>query len=157
MTDYRTLSWWMSSYEGDLTPGPALAEDLDVDVAIVGAGLTGLWTAYALQAADPSLRIALLEREVAGFGASGRNGGWCSALYPVSIDTLAAEAGRDAAIAQYTAMRDAVGEVVRVAELERIDADISVGGTVVLARSEPQLARARAEAGHLRLEHRNPQ
>ena len=109
----------------------------------MGAGFTGLWTAYYLLGADPSLRIAVVEQEIAGFGASGRNGGWCSALYPVGIATLAREAGRDAAIAQYRAMRDAVTEVVRVAAAEDIDADIARGGTVVLARSESQLQRAR--------------
>jgi glycine/D-amino acid oxidase-like deaminating enzyme len=127
-------------------PAPALPGDRDVDIAIVGAGFTGLWTAYYLQAADPSLRIALLEREIAGFGASGRNGGWCSALYPVTVSTLAREAGRDAAIAQYLAMRESVGEVARVAAAEDIEADIARGGTVVLARSAVQLDRAREEA-----------
>ena len=57
----------------------------DVDVAVVGAGYTGLWTAYYLARADPTLRVVVLEREVAGFGASGRNGGWCSALFPASL------------------------------------------------------------------------
>src|SRR5881397_4439298 len=103
--DYRSLSLWFEQLAEDLTPRPALAGDAEVDVAIVGAGFTGLWTAYYLQTADPSLRIALLENEIAGFGASGRNGGWCSALYPVSAATLADEAGPDGATAQYRAMR----------------------------------------------------
>jgi glycine/D-amino acid oxidase-like deaminating enzyme len=67
-------------------------------------------------------------------------------LYPVSVATLAEEAGRDAATAQYLAMRGSVAEVVRVAGAEGIDADIAHGGTIVLARSEPQLERARVEA-----------
>jgi glycine/D-amino acid oxidase-like deaminating enzyme len=121
-----------------------------VDVAIVGGGLTGLWTAYYLAEADPSLRIAVLEAEIAGFGASGRNGGWCSALYPVSPSTLAAENGPEAAGAQYRAMRDTVYEVAKVTEAEGIDADLALGGTVVVARSEAQLARARAEAADAR-------
>lgn len=56
-----------------------LPGDLEADVCIVGAGYTGLWTAYYLKKADPSIRIAIVEREFAGFGASGRNGGWLSA------------------------------------------------------------------------------
>jgi glycine/D-amino acid oxidase-like deaminating enzyme len=95
-----------------------------------------------LHAADPSLRIALLEKDIAGFGASGRNGGWCSALYPVSVATLAAEQGRDAAIAQYAAMRGSVEAVLRVVANEQIDADPARGGTVVLARNDVQLRRA---------------
>jgi glycine/D-amino acid oxidase-like deaminating enzyme len=145
MTDYRSLSLWFDQLTEPLTPRPALPGDVEVDVAIVGAGFTGLWTAYYLQAAEPGLRIALIEKEIAGFGASGRNGGWCSALYPVGIATLTAEAGRDAAIAQYRAMRESVTEVVRATGAEGIDADIAVGGTIVLARSATQLQRARAE------------
>jgi len=119
-------------------------------VAIVGAGYTGLWTAYYLLGADPSLRVALVEQEIAGFGASGRNGGWCSALFPVSASRLASEHGRDAAVAQYRAMRDSVAEVVRVAAAERIEADAALGGTVVLARTDPQLRRARADVDEAR-------
>jgi glycine/D-amino acid oxidase-like deaminating enzyme len=121
-----------------------------VDVAVVGAGFTGLWTAYYLLGADASLRVALVEQAYAGFGASGRNGGWCSALFPVRAAALAREHGHDAAVAQYAAMRDSVAEVVRVAHTEGIDADIAVGGTVVLARSWPQLERARAEVAEAR-------
>jgi len=129
---------------------PPLGGPSTVDVAIVGAGFTGLWTAYYLLGADPSLRVALVEQEYAGFGASGRNGGWCSALFPVSAATLAREHGHDAAVAQYAAMRDSVAEVTRVAGAEGIDADIAMGGTVVLARSGPQLERARADVDEAR-------
>ncbi|HKR99663.1 MAG TPA: FAD-dependent oxidoreductase, partial [Candidatus Dormibacteraeota bacterium] len=124
--------------------------DTAADVVIVGAGFTGLWTAYYLLGADPSLRVTVVEQEHAGFGASGRNGGWCSALFPVSAATLAREHGHDAAAAHYAAMRESVAEVVRVAATEGIDADIAVGGTVVLARSQPQLDRARAEVAEAR-------
>jgi glycine/D-amino acid oxidase-like deaminating enzyme len=148
--DYRSLSLWFDQLPGALTPRPPLPGPTEVDVAIVGAGFTGLWAAYYLAQADPELRIAVLEAEIAGFGASGRNGGWCSALYPVTLHTLAAEAGTAAAIAQYRAMRDSVYEVAKVAESEGIDADIAIGGTVVVARSATQLQRARAEADEFR-------
>ena len=86
---WSRISLWHETAGDDWTPRPALPGDTDVDVAIVGAGFTGLWTAYYLAEADPSLRIAVLEAEIAGFGASGRNGGWCSALFPASLDQLA--------------------------------------------------------------------
>ena len=121
-----------------------------VDVAIVGAGYTGLWTAYYLKRADPGLRIAIIEAEVAGFGASGRNGGWCSALYPVSLPTLAREHGRDQAIRQYRAMQQTVAEVGRVVAAEQLSVDWARGGTVTLARSRPQLERAAAEVEQAR-------
>ncbi len=150
MTDYQQLSLWFDQLPAPVVPRAALDGNATVDVAIVGAGFTGLWTAYYLHELDPSLRVAVLEAEVAGFGASGRNGGWCSALYPVSISTLAAEAGRAAAIAQYTAMRDTVAEVVRVAAHERIEADLAAGGTIMLARSTAQLRRAQEEVAEAR-------
>lgn len=121
------------------------------DVAIVGAGYTGLWTAYYLRLADPGLRIAIVEAEVAGFGASGRNGGWCSALYPVSLSRLASEHGREAAIAQYRQAQDSVAEVGRVIDAEGMAVDWAAGGTVTLARSAPQLARAEAEVAEARV------
>jgi len=115
------------------------------DVAIVGAGYTGLWTAHYLHQADPSLRIALVDKHVAGFGASGRNGGWCSGLYPVSLTRLAAEHGPDPARRQYRALHAAVAEVGRVATEQGWPIDYAPGGTLSLARSRPQLARAEAE------------
>ena len=145
MRDYRSLSLWFDQLDEPLTPRAGLSGDVEVDVAIVGAGFTGLWTAYYLQALEPTVSIALVESEIAGFGASGRNGGWCSALFPVSAATLTREVGEPAATAQYAAMRASVDEVVRVAAAESIDADVARGGTIVLARSQPQLTRARHE------------
>ncbi|MGZ5399136.1 MAG: NAD(P)/FAD-dependent oxidoreductase [Nocardioides sp.] len=121
-----------------------------MDVAVVGAGFTGLWTAHYLAEADPSLRIAVLEAETVGYGASGRNGGWCSALFPASLDLLAGLAGREAALAQHAAMRDSVDEVARAAAGLGIDAQVARGGTVTLIRSPAQLRRARAEVAHAR-------
>jgi len=117
---------------------------------VVGAGYTGLWTAYYLAEADPELKIVVLEAETAGFGASGRNGGWCSALFPASLDTLAGYADRAGAIAQHHAMRATVDEVLRVADAEGIDAQAAKGGTIALARSRAQWSRARAEVAHAR-------
>ncbi|MGZ8736602.1 MAG: NAD(P)/FAD-dependent oxidoreductase [Nocardioides sp.] len=126
--------------------------DTEVDVAIVGAGFTGLWTAYYLLDADPSLRVAVLEAETAGFGASGRNGGWCSALFPASSAKLATLSGSssDAAMAQHRAMRATVDEVLRVAEQEGVDARAHKGGTISLARTPSQLRRARDEVADAR-------
>jgi glycine/D-amino acid oxidase-like deaminating enzyme len=119
-----------------------LPGDVAVDVAIVGAGLTGLWTAYYLAAADPTLRIVVLERDTVGFGASGRNGGWCSALMPMSLTTIARRHGRPAARRLQRAMNDTVGEVARVVTAESIDCGFVASGTLDLVRSEPQRARA---------------
>jgi len=146
VTDYRGLSLWFDQLAVPPTAGAPLPGDRAVDVAIVGGGFTGLWTAYYLAGLDPTLKIAVLEREIAGFGASGRNGGWASALFPVHLSSLAEQAGRDAAIAQYRAMQGALDELIRVAAAERIDADIARGGTIVLARTPAQSQRARDDA-----------
>jgi glycine/D-amino acid oxidase-like deaminating enzyme len=121
-------------------------------VAVVGAGFTGLWTASYLLREDPSLRVVVLEAETAGFGASGRNGGWCSALFPAGPDRLARLRGSSyaGARAQHAAMRDTVDEVGRVVAEEGIDAHWVKGGTVVVARTPVQLERARAEVEHAR-------
>jgi glycine/D-amino acid oxidase-like deaminating enzyme len=145
---YRQLSLWLDSLaasgEDDLAPRAALPGNLDADVAVVGAGYTGLWAAHSLLAADPSLRVVVLEAEIAGFGASGRNGGWCSALFPASAAALARRHGRAAALAMRRAMNATVAEVGRASVEEGLDVDWLAGGTVVLARTPVQLARARA-------------
>ncbi len=147
---YRSLSLWLSTAPGPLAPATPLAGDAEADVVIAGAGFTGLWTAYYLACAQPGLRIAVCEREIAGFGASGRNGGWCSALFPASLTKLARMAGRDAATAMYRAMERTVDEVGRVVAAEDIDCHWAKGGTIRLARSATQLERARAEVAEAR-------
>ena len=98
-----------------------------MDVAIVGAGYTGLWTAYYLKKAAPSLRIAVIEREFAGFGASGRNGGWLSGGFSWSREKYLKTSTRQRVVDMQRAMAGTVDEVVRVAEEEGIDADILQG------------------------------
>ena len=148
----RGLSLWWDTLPDDLVgpARPALDGDLNVDVAIVGAGYTGLWTAYYLQQTDPSLTIALLDAHVAGFGASGRNGGWCSAYFPTEIGKLGRRFGRDAARAMQDAMHETVAEVGRVAADEGIECDWQLGGTITYARTPLQWQRAQEYIEHWR-------
>ncbi len=141
---YRSRSLWLDTVPEPLTPRPALGASIDADVAIVGAGLTGLWTAYELLGREPSLRVTLVESEIAGFGASGRNGGWCSALFAGSRAATAEAHGRDAAIALQRAMFATVDEVGRVLDAEGIDAHYVKGGTLELATRPPHVPRLRA-------------
>src|SRR5260221_1118081 len=149
--EYRRLSFWHDTVPGPLHPSPSLDGDTDADVAIAGAGLTGLWTAYYLSMADPGLRIVLCEREIAGSGAWGRNGGWCSALFPASLPKLERMAGRELAIAMYRAMQETVDEVGKVVADEGIDCHWAKGGTVQFARSPAQLQRAKDEVHEARM------
>src|SRR3984885_9688142 len=128
---YRKLSLWHASVPGSLEPGPPLRGDLEADVAMFSAGFTGLWTVYYLARADPGLKIVVCERDIAGFGASGRNGGWCSALFPASLGKLERLGGR-------------------VAADEGIDCHWAKGGTVALARSASQVERAAEEIAEAR-------
>ncbi|MDQ3619964.1 MAG: FAD-binding oxidoreductase, partial [Actinomycetota bacterium] len=145
MKDYRSLSFWLETCGDDLTPRPALGADEQVDVAIVGGGYTGLWTAYYLAQVDPSLRIAVLEKEIAGFGASGRNGGWCSSLFAAKKKKMAKKSGREAAVAMQRAMFDTIDEVGRVLKEEDIDAHWRKGGTLTAATTPAQLKRVRED------------
>ncbi|MGH3415906.1 MAG: NAD(P)/FAD-dependent oxidoreductase, partial [Actinocrinis sp.] len=139
-------SFWHDSLPEPITPRPPLVADQSVDVAIVGAGYTGLWTAYYLKRADPGIRIAVLDAKFAGFGASGRNGGWCSAIFPSSLAKVAKVAGdKAAASALQRALNATVDEVGRVVKAEGIDCHFAKGGTVILARTQTQLARARED------------
>jgi glycine/D-amino acid oxidase-like deaminating enzyme len=132
------VSGW---FDGLPESRPPLPGDRDADVCIVGAGYTGLWTAYYLKRADPGLRIVVLEARFAGFGASGRNGGWLSGLVPGDRHAMAEQYGRDAVVAWQRALNEAVDEVIAVADREGIDAGIVKGGTLEIARNSAQAAR----------------
>ena len=151
MHELSSLSLWHSTMSSDeWGPGrPALGSDLQVDVAIVGAGYTGLWTAYYLLQRDPTLRIAILEAQVVGFGASGRNGGWCSALLPMTLDAVAAASTRSQATRLQTVMHETVAEIGRVVAAEGIQCDFAHGGYLNLSRNEMQLTQEREHVQHL--------
>jgi glycine/D-amino acid oxidase-like deaminating enzyme len=134
------VSFWHAQLGAPLRRAP-LPSSTSVDVCVVGAGFTGLWTAYYLKRAAPSLSIAVLEREYAGFGASGRNGGWLSALVAGSLDSYAQKRGVESATRLQQSMIEAVDEVIRVAHDEGIDADLVKGGVLRVARSQAQLGR----------------
>ena len=139
MKDYTRFSYWLETCGDDLTPRPALAGSIDVDIAILGAGYSGLWTAYYLLKRQPTLSIAILEQEIAGFGASGRNGAWCTAGFPTGLNVLAERHGREAAVATQRAMYAAVDEVGRAAEAEGLDIEWTKGGSLRVARGPQQL------------------
>lgn len=143
----RPVSLWFDQAEADapLAPREPLDGDTTADVVVVGAGLTGLWTAYYLLEADPALDVLLVDAAVAGHGASGRTGGWASSGSPATADRVAARHGPEAARALRAALRDAVVEVGGVAAAELIDCDLAVGGLVTVARTPAQLARLEAE------------
>ncbi len=114
-------------------------------MCVVGGGFTGLWTAYHLLERDPSLDVLVVEADTVGFGASGRNGGWCSGLFPVSTSSLVRRHGREAALDLRRAAVAAVQDLGDLAAAEGIDCDWALGGTVVVAHHEAAMERAREE------------
>ncbi|WP_202628026.1 FAD-binding oxidoreductase [Cellulomonas sp. APG4] len=139
-------SLWLERAWPAVPPRPAQTAPETVDVVVVGGGLTGLWTAYYLVRDHPGLDVLVLEAERVGFGASGRNGGWCSALFPASGATLARRHGEAAARDLRAAMRATVREVGDVTAAEDLGCGFVRGGTVTVARSAAQLTRLHAHA-----------
>ncbi len=131
--------WWEDI---ETTQRSALAQDLDVDVAIVGGGYTGLWTAFALEEADPDLRVAILEREHVGFGASGRNGGFCYDGFAAGPERI--EAMSDLATARDwgAALRETIDIIGEATKKHAIACDFHQGGTIEFLTNGGQLERA---------------
>jgi glycine/D-amino acid oxidase-like deaminating enzyme len=147
---YEGLSFWHDSLPGGLTPRPALDGDRVADVAIVGAGYTGLWTAYYLKQLQPGLDIVMLESEVAGYGASGRNGGWCSGFLSGIDKWLDQPQYRDDAIRLQRQMFDTVREIGAVAERESIDCHFEPSGALEIAVNAAQLEHMQEEIDYRR-------
>ncbi|MYB28720.1 MAG: FAD-dependent oxidoreductase [Acidimicrobiaceae bacterium] len=139
---------WLDIFPGLLDPRPALDGDRDADVAIVGGGYTGLWTAYYLLGLDPTLRVTVIERDICGFGASGRNGGWAVGELAAGIERYAALADLPASLRLVRAIFDSVDEIGRVAGAEGIDCGYHKGGVIRFARNRPQAERQAAEIDH---------
>jgi glycine/D-amino acid oxidase-like deaminating enzyme len=135
------LGFWWKSLGGAAPTRPPLEGPADVDVAIVGAGFTGLWTAYYLKRADPTLEVVVLERELAGYGASGRNGGWVSGFFSGPPRVYERGGGSSGFIALQRAMFDTVDEIGRVLAEHDIDADYVKGGQLSVALNEAQALR----------------
>lgn len=139
------VSWWWADL-GLPEPQDLLDGDAETDVVIVGAGYTGLWTAYYLAQLRPDLGIRVVEQRFAGYGASGRNGGWLSASVTGGLDGYARTHPRADVACFQLAMNDAVDEVIRVSERHSIDAHVRRGGTLLVARNAAQATRAQAAA-----------
>ncbi len=127
-----------------------LTGPIDVDLAIVGAGLTGLWTAYYLAKAVPELSVAILEKEFAGFGASGRNGGWLSGEPAGQFRRYAKAHGSHRAKELQQHMFSSIDEVIEVAKNEGIGADIVKDGLIHVATNNAQLRRLTHHVEELR-------
>ncbi len=116
------------------------------DVIIVGAGFTGLWTAYHLSLIAPDLDVTVIEAELVGFGASGRNGGWCIAELAADQARWTALSDAAGAAALDRAMHDTVDSIESIVATHKIDCDFVRGGEIHLARNGGQTPRLKALA-----------
>ena len=141
------VSFWYADI-GLPSPRPPLPGDTTTDVCIIGAGYSGLWSAWYLKQAAPHLRVTVVEKRFAGYGASGRNGGWLSGGFAWNHARYAARAGAEPVKDMVRAMNATVDEVIRVAEAAGIDADILRTDELMVANNRAQLHRAKAEVAH---------
>jgi glycine/D-amino acid oxidase-like deaminating enzyme len=143
------VSFWYADI-GLPYPRAPLAGDRTADVAIIGAGYTGLWAAHYLKRTNPALDVLVIEKEFAGFGASGRNGGWLTGGFAWTHRRYLQGASEAAVRAMVAAMNGTVDEVIRVAEAEGIEADILRTDELMVATKPAQLARLKEEVAHRR-------
>lgn len=142
--DYRQRSLWLDTLGGPILPRSALSGDDTADVVIVGAGFIGLWTAYCLARERPTLRIAVVEAEIAGFGAAGRNAGFVSAGIAGQPHAYLARGGWDGVRRAERAMIAGIDWIGAVVAEEAIDCGWVKGGSLRVATSRAQLERVRA-------------
>lgn len=138
------VSYWWHARGGFPPRRPSLPGPAEADVCIVGAGFTGLWTAWYLKRAEPGLRVIVLEAAFAGFGASGRNGGWVTAALPGSRERYArGPRGRAGVLDMQRQLQRTVDEIGAVCQAEGIDAHFVKGGNLNVATTVAQRERLR--------------
>jgi glycine/D-amino acid oxidase-like deaminating enzyme len=145
------VSFWWSDLGGLPTRRAPLAGDDAVDVCIIGAGYTGLWTAHALRALRPDLRILIVEAEFAGFGASGRNGGWLTGGFAWSHERYLRPGVQEEDLrAMIRALSATVGQIIDVAAAGGFADGIRRTEELMVATNPAQLERLRAEIAQRR-------
>lgn len=139
-TDYTQKSFWLNSY-GLYTPNAPLEGDINVDVAIIGGGYTGLATAYSLRKAEPTMTVVVLEGEVVGYGASGRNGGFAMTLFGLEPSVTAAMFGKQRAADAHRYCERAVDLVRALIREHNMQSDWEYTGFLRLATTEGYVKR----------------
>jgi glycine/D-amino acid oxidase-like deaminating enzyme len=139
-------SWPKSLWALDRQPFEGVELPSSAEVVVVGGGYSGLWTSIHLKLADPDRSVMVLDANEPGFGASGRNGGWCSALFPVDLDHLAQLHGVDQARRMQAAMNDTVSEIGGFLSRHKIDCDWALGGTLTVSTNPAHENRLQKQA-----------
>jgi glycine/D-amino acid oxidase-like deaminating enzyme len=143
MADYAVKSYWLG--ESPYVESPPLDGSTKVDVAVVGGGFCGLSTAYYLKRAEPSLRVAVLENEVVGYGASGRNAGFAMTLMGFTLSLTAQRFGKERAKAACEFAHRAVDHIGQMVDAHGIDCDYEKPGLLTVALNPAQAKRLQGE------------
>lgn len=132
--DFREKSYWLTT--GDYQANQPLQEKIEVDIAVVGGGFTGLSSAYHLKEAEPNLKVALLESQVIGYGASGRNGGFSMTKMGMMHSLTAVRFGKTKTLEAHLYAEKAVAYTRQLIEKLQIDCDYEHSGFLWVATSE---------------------
>jgi glycine/D-amino acid oxidase-like deaminating enzyme len=143
MADFASRSFWLEA--DPYVPGPPLAGDVAVDIAIVGGGFTGLWAAHFLLRAEPALKVAVIEREVIGYGASGRNGGFAMTLLSRSVHDLLQTFGKEPARAAHEAVVGSIDAIGEFCAEYKVACDYQKNGFIAVALDDSQVPRIEAD------------
>jgi glycine/D-amino acid oxidase-like deaminating enzyme len=136
LTPGAQRSWWLREAlaADDEESCPPLARDVNADVVILGGGFTGLWTAYFLTAANPNLKIVVLEQDICGGGPSGRNGGFASGWWD-ELDSLITLYGAGDAVRACRAISDSISGIGDFCHAHGVDAWFMSAGYMFAATS----------------------
>ena len=129
---HTRLGYWIEE-AGEVEPRPALSGEREADVLVVGGGYTGMWTAWYAKQLEPEARVVLLEAEaLCGRGPSGRNGGFCNAMW-FSLASMRERWGDAPALATARAAQRAVTRIGAFCEEHSVDAWFQPAGYVVVS------------------------
>ena len=143
--DFRDKSWWLETLPKNIEANPPLDSTEKADVVIIGGGYTGLSTAYHLKLLDASLDVRVLESEICGFGASGRNGGFSMTLFGLTKGITKFRFGDEKAKAAQIYMEEAVDYLHDLIKIERLRCDYERSGYLLVATSKAQIKRLEHE------------
>ncbi len=141
--NFRDKSYWLTTR--DYTPNACLKGNINVDVAIIGGGFTGLSTAYFLKKAEPGMRVALLEGQVIGFGASGRCAGFSMTKFGLLHSITALRFGKMKTVEAHQYMERAVDLLHDLVLTLKLDCDYEHPGFLCVSTNEVHLRRLMKE------------
>lgn len=141
MSDYASKSWWLESLPEPIVPNAPLVGSQKADVTVIGGGYTGLSTAYHLKRLDPGIDVRVVEADVCGYGASGRNGGFSMTLFGLTKGITRLRFDDQKARAAHRYMEAAVDGLHELITENRIDCDYERSGYLLVGTSPAQVRR----------------